>query len=512
MSALFVDEAEIFVQGGTGGNGAVSFRREKYVPRGGPDGGDGGRGGDVVLVVDPALNTLADLRYRRHYRAGRGGHGEGGNRHGRRGQDCEVRVPPGTVVRDRDTGEVLADLSEPGQRIVVARGGRGGRGNARFATPRRQAPRLAENGEPGEARWLRLELRLLADVGLVGWPNAGKSSLLARVSAARPKIAAYPFTTLAPNLGVVERGLGRSFVMADIPGLIEGAHQGVGLGHEFLRHIQRTRVLVYVVDAAGSEGRDPGQDLATLRDELEAYEPALLERPGVVAANKMDLPEARQRLAGLEAAAARWGLEVIPISAATGQGVDRLLDRVEALLARAPRPQPVPAEGRKVYRPGPDPRRLEARRTPDGAWTLAGPLVERWIAMTNFDNDEAVRWLLRRLERLGAEDVLRAAGARNGDTVRLGPLELVLGDEQGRTTPEDEDEHPRGAGREDAALPEAGAGGGTGAGDPAGEAGGGAGEALPGSPAAAVARPAGRPGRGAAGPGSRSDRGEDRGG
>ncbi|ADU52282.1 GTP-binding protein Obg/CgtA [Thermaerobacter marianensis DSM 12885] len=434
----FVDEAEIYVEAGTGGNGAVSFRREKYVPRGGPDGGDGGRGGDVILVVDPALTTLADLRYRRHYRAGRGGHGEGGNRHGRRGEDCYVPVPPGTVVRDRDTGAILADLADPDQRVVVARGGRGGRGNARFATPRRKAPRLAEKGEPGERRWLKLELRLLADVGLVGWPNAGKSSLLARISAARPKVAAYPFTTLAPNLGVVQRGPGRSFVVADIPGLIEGAHQGVGLGHEFLRHVQRTRVLVYVVDAAATEGRDPQQDLATLRDELEAYEASLLERPGVVAANKMDLPAAAAHLSRLEEAARRWGLELVPISAATGEGLDRLLDRVEALLARAPASQPLPVAERKVYRAGPDPRRVEARREPDGTWTLHGPLVERWVAMTDFDNEEAVRWLLRRLERLGAEDVLRAAGARNGDTVRLGPMELLLGDATGSTDGERE--------------------------------------------------------------------------
>ncbi|PZN08791.1 MULTISPECIES: GTPase ObgE [Thermaerobacter] len=435
----FVDEAEIYVEGGTGGNGAVSFRREKYVPRGGPDGGDGGRGGDVVLVVDPSLTTLADLRYRRHYRAGRGGHGEGGNRQGRRGDDCYVRVPPGTVVRDRDTGAVLADLADPGQRVVVARGGRGGRGNARFATPQRQAPRFAERGEPGERRWLKLELRLLADVGLVGWPNAGKSSLLARISAARPKVAAYPFTTLAPNLGVVHRGPGRSFVVADIPGLIEGAHQGVGLGHEFLRHIQRTRVLIYVVDAAATEGRDPRQDLATLRDELHAYEPALLERPGVVAANKVDLPTAAEHLSRLEEAARRWGLEMLPVSAATGEGIDRLLDRVEALLARAPAPQPLPAEARKVYRAGPDPRRIEVRREPDGAWTLHGPLLDRWVAMTDFANEEAVRWLLRRMERLGAEEALRAAGARNGDTVRLGPMELLLGDERGATEPDDAD-------------------------------------------------------------------------
>ncbi|PZN11436.1 MAG: GTPase ObgE, partial [Bacillota bacterium] len=430
---MFVDEAEIFVQGGDGGNGAVSFRREKYVPRGGPDGGDGGRGGDVVLVVDPALNTLADLRYRRHYRAERGGNGEGSNRHGRRGRDCEVRVPPGTIVRDRDTGEVLADLAEAGQRLVVARGGRGGRGNARFATPRRQAPRIAEKGEPGEARWLRLELRLLADVGLVGWPNAGKSSLLARVSAARPKIAAYPFTTLAPNLGVVERGPGRSFVIADIPGLIEGAHAGAGLGLEFLRHIQRTRVLIYVLDAAGTEGRNPVEDLATLRQELAAFEPSLLERPAVVAANKMDLPAARERLEVIERAAGETGMAVVPISAATGEGVDELLDRVEAMLARAPRPQVVPAAERRVYRARPDPRKVEARRRDDGTWTVEGPLVNRWIAMTDFDNEEAVRWLLHRLERLGAEQALREAGARDGDTVVIGPLEFVLGDEEGNT-------------------------------------------------------------------------------
>lgn len=433
---MFVDEAEVFVQAGSGGDGSVSFRREKYVPRGGPDGGDGGRGGDVVFVVDPNLTTLADLRYKRHYKAERGANGSGGHRQGRRGADCEVSVPPGTVVRDRDSGAVLADLTEPGQRVIVARGGRGGRGNARFATSRRQAPRMAEKGEPGEARWLKLELHLLADVGLVGWPNAGKSSLLARVSAARPKVAAYPFTTLAPHLGVVERGPGRSFVVADIPGLIEGAHRGAGLGHTFLRHIRRTRVLVYVVDAAGTEGREPSQDLETLRRELRAFEPALLDRPGLVAANKMDLPETSEHLPGLREAAARYGLEVVPVSAATGKGINQLLDRIEDLLARAPRPSGLPvAEGRRVYRAGPDRRRVLVRRAADGAWTVSGPLIDRWVAMTPFENDEAVRWLLRRLDRLGVETSLRDAGARDGDTVRVGPLELVLKDEEQRIAP-----------------------------------------------------------------------------
>lgn len=321
---MFVDQARIYVKAGDGGNGCISFRREKYVPKGGPDGGNGGRGGNVVVRVDPHLRTLLDFRYRRHFRAPNGRHGEGSNRTGASGDDLVIRVPPGTQVYDDETGELLADLVEPGQEAVVARGGRGGRGNAAFATSTNQTPRVAEPGEKGEERWLRLELKLVADVGLVGFPNAGKSTLLARVSAAHPKIADYPFTTLHPNLGVVRVGDYFSFVMADIPGLIEGAHEGKGLGHQFLRHIERTRVLLYLIESTSS---DIKRDYHVLRHELEAYSPVLMQKPALVALTKIDLlPDDRVPSLSLD------GVEVIPISAVTGKNIERLLEKLRTLL------------------------------------------------------------------------------------------------------------------------------------------------------------------------------------
>ncbi|MDQ7843299.1 MAG: GTPase ObgE [Armatimonadota bacterium] len=330
---MFIDRAVIHVKGGDGGRGAVSFRREKSLPKGGPDGGDGGQGGDVVLVADEGLSTLLDFQYRRHYRAERGAHGEGGNRHGRRGSSLIVPVPAGTVVRDARTREVLADLVRHGQRVVVARGGRGGRGNARFATSTRRAPRRAEPGEPGEERDVELELKLIADVGLVGFPNTGKSTLLARVSAARPKIADYPFTTTEPCLGVVAVPDGRSFVLADIPGLIAGAHQGLGLGHTFLRHIARTKVLIHLVDLAAPE-RDPVGDIEIINRELRLYDPALGERPMLYALNKVDLPGARERAVQVSAVLEARGCRLFVISAATGEGVDLLMSAAADLLAR----------------------------------------------------------------------------------------------------------------------------------------------------------------------------------
>ncbi len=329
---MFVDRARIAVRAGHGGAGCVSFRREKYVPRGGPDGGDGGDGGDVWVEADRRLRTLMDFRYRREFRAGDGAPGEGGNRTGARGEDVVVRVPVGTVLRDGETGEVLADLVRPGERVLVARGGRGGKGNSRFKGPTRQAPRFAEPGRPGEERWLDLELKLLADVGLIGFPNAGKSTLLARLTRARPRVGPYPFTTLSPNLGVVRLDEG-GFVVADIPGLIEGAHRGAGLGHEFLRHVERTRLLLHVLDAAGSEGRDPLDDFRTVNRELSLHNPLLAEKPQVVVLNKMDLPEAREARDRLEKELSSLGLPVVAVSAATGEGVDRLLRVVAERLA-----------------------------------------------------------------------------------------------------------------------------------------------------------------------------------
>ncbi|HEY8424803.1 MAG TPA: GTPase ObgE [Limnochordales bacterium] len=434
--ARLVDEAVIEVQAGDGGNGVISFRREKYVPRGGPDGGDGGRGGHVYLEADPRLLTLLDFRYRRHFRAGRGGHGSGARKRGRDGEDLVLRVPVGTVVYDADTGERLADLVEPGVRVRVARGGRGGRGNARFATPTRQAPRLAEAGDPGERRRLRLELQLLADVGLVGPPNAGKSSLLAACSNARPKIAAYPFTTLAPNLGLVRVGEEASFVMADIPGLVEGAHRGVGLGHAFLRHVRRTRVLVLVVDASAQDGVEPLDAVAMTRQELERYDPELARRPTLVAANKMDLPEARARWEALREALAREGLEALPISAATGQGVQELVARAYALLMATPRePEREGAQGlpvgdgvqaagiRVVRSTGAERRSLrhvEVERTAQG-WVLKAPWLERLAARLDLEGQlDAKPYLYDVLRRARVLDRLRQRGASAGDPVWIG--------------------------------------------------------------------------------------------
>lgn len=323
------------MRAGDGGHGMIAFQREKYVPRGGPSGGDGGRGGSVYLEADRGLVTLRDFRYRRQYKAARGAHGGGDHRHGRQGEDLVLRVPVGTQVSDADTGEVLADLTEPGHRMLVASGGRGGRGNARFASSTNRAPHRAEDGHPGEGRQIQLELKLLADVGLVGLPNAGKSSILARISRAAPKIAEYPFTTLEPNLGLVEGEPGGRppFVVADIPGLIEGAHAGAGLGHQFLRHIERTRLLLLIVDAASYSAGGPVADLDEVRRELEQYDAELLERPQLVLLNKIDLPEARERLPALLEQLAERRVEAMAVSAATGEGVAQALNRVSELLS-----------------------------------------------------------------------------------------------------------------------------------------------------------------------------------
>jgi GTP-binding protein len=340
---MFVDQVKILVKGGDGGNGCVSFRREAHVPRGGPDGGVGGKGGDVVLVAVSHQNTLLPLRYQAEHRAERGEHGGPANRTGRDGADREIPVPPGTSARDESTGELVGEVLLEGDRIVVARGGRGGRGNRSFLSNRNRAPREREPGEPGEERWLRLDLRLIADVGLLGLPNAGKSTLLSRLSSARPKVADYPFTTLTPVLGVVEVDE-QTFVAADIPGIIERAHQGAGLGLQFLRHVERTRVLLHVVDASGASGRVASEDLSLVREEVGLYAPDLLERPQLVAATKRDLAGGDDPLPGLRAAAERIGLEVVPVSAVTGEGLDALKRRLGRLIA-ASRPAP-PVEER----------------------------------------------------------------------------------------------------------------------------------------------------------------------
>lgn len=321
---MFVDEVEVFVRAGAGGRGCLSFRREKYVPRGGPDGGDGGRGGSVILEADEGLTTLLDFRYLRHYTARAGGHGQGSNKHGASAPDLLLRVPLGTVVRERETGLLLGDLTASGQRLVVARGGRGGRGNARFATSTNRAPRRTDPGVPGEERWLALELKLLADVGVVGFPNAGKSTLVSRLSAARPKIAAYPFTTLVPTLGLVRLDDERSFVIADVPGLIPGAAEGKGLGLRFLRHLERTRVLVHLLDLDPATGRDPVEDWKQIQRELAEYSPALAARPQIIAGNKIDLDGTAARLHSVEALGRRRGLPVVAVAARSGVGLAEL--------------------------------------------------------------------------------------------------------------------------------------------------------------------------------------------
>ncbi len=328
----FVDEIDIFVKGGDGGAGCISFRREKYVPRGGPDGGDGGAGGSVWLEADPALNTLLDYHYKRHYQAGRGTHGKGANRHGSNGDDLVLRVPVGTIVGDRESGEVLGDLATPGARLLAAPGERGGRGNARFATSTNRAPRQADLGRVAEGRWLHLELKLLADVGVVGFPNAGKSTLVSRLSAATPKIADYPFTTLAPTLGIVRVDAERSFVIADLPGLIQGAAEGKGLGHQFLRHTERTRLLLHVLDLDPQTGRDPLEDFEVINDELRRYSVELAGRPQIVVANKADIPEALDRRRHVEEFCARRRLPLFVISAVTGAGLAALLHGIAARL------------------------------------------------------------------------------------------------------------------------------------------------------------------------------------
>lgn len=397
----------------------MAFRREKHVAQGGPWGGDGGRGGSVIFQGDEGLRTLVDFRYQRHYKGERGQHGQGKNRHGRGGRDLVLQVPLGTMVKDEETGRLLADITTHMQEVVVARGGRGGRGNSRFASSVNKAPTMAEKGEPGEERSLLLELKLLADVGLAGYPNVGKSTLISRLSAARPKIADYPFTTLTPNLGVVRLDEGRSFVLADIPGLIEGAHGGAGLGHYFLRHLERTRLLVHVLDTAGTEGRDPLQDFRTINRELQLYDPALAQKPQLIAANKMDLPAAAENLASLERELGGQ-YEIIPVSAVTGLGLDRLTQRIYQMLEELPR-EPVAkpeAAVEMVHRA--EPRFTIARG--DGELVVSGREIEKHVAMTDLDNDEAVDRLQRIMYAMGLEQALRDYGARHGDQVRIGDL------------------------------------------------------------------------------------------
>ena len=445
MENTFTDLSHINVRGGDGGAGCMSFRREAFVPKGGPDGGDGGRGGSVVVEADPQLSSLIDYRYKHHFRAERGTHGQGARRHGRDGEDLVLRVPVGTVVRELDPATQtplydIADLTSPGERVVVAPGGAGGRGNIHFVTSVRRAPAFAEKGEPAREHWIELEMKLMADAALVGMPSVGKSSLIARISAARPKIADYPFTTLVPNLGVARAANGQSFVAADVPGLIEGASEGRGLGHQFLRHIERTALILHVVDVTGGyEGRDAVEDYRTINAELAAYASELASRPQIVVANKCDLPGTEDAVERLRAVTEEDGHEFFAVSAATGSGLDALVTRCAAEVARlrsqAASDEPtVDLSERWERERQRRERRICVTREERHAWRVTGPQIERMVIQTDWENDEAVAYLQHRFDRCGLDDALAKAGAVNGDEVRI--LELAFTFEGTERAPE----------------------------------------------------------------------------
>lgn len=424
---MFVDTAKIFVKGGDGGNGIVSYRREKYVPEGGPAGGDGGRGGDVILIVEEGLRTLLDFRYQRHFKAERGEYGRPKNQHGAGADDMYVKVPPGTIVTDAETGEFLGDLTRPGQTLRIAKGGRGGRGNTRFATAANKAPEIAEKGEPGQERWIQLELKVLADVGLVGFPSVGKSTLLSVVSAAKPKIGAYHFTTLSPNLGVVKAGDGRSFVLADLPGLIEGAHEGHGLGHRFLRHVERTRLILHVLDMSGQEGRDPYDDYLAINEELTLYNPRLSKLPMIVVANKMDLPESEEHLKAFKEKIGD-SVRIFPISGVTRQGIQELLYAVADELDRQPDVSPLEEEvnekeEHKVYRLEEVPDEYTIKKDNE-IFVVHSEKFEKMVKMTNFAQYDSAKRFQRIIKKAGVDDALKKRGIENGDIVRIGTLEF----------------------------------------------------------------------------------------
>ena len=416
---MFFDEAKIHVQAGDGGRGLISFRREKYVPMGGPNGGNGGGGGDVYVVANRHLNTLLSFKRQRHFKAKRGGHGLGKDMQGKRGEHCLIQVPPGTVVRDDETGELIADLVEVGQRVLVAKGGRGGRGNHAFVSSTNQSPRIAEKGEPGQERWIRLEMKLIADVGIIGMPNAGKSTLLAAVSAARPKIADYPFTTLQPNLGVVEVD-NRVMVIADIPGLIEGAHTGAGLGHQFLRHVERTRVLIHLLDGNSEQ---PLDDMQKINSELAIYNPILSRKPQIVVLNKLDLTHCRERWPEIQREGESQALQILAISGVTGEGVQDLLRQVAKLLDALPEEVPI-IEEMVVFRPHEEDENTFEIEERDGDFYVFGKKIERVAAMTEWSIEENVDRFQRILLATGVWEALEEAGIQPGDTVYIGDAEL----------------------------------------------------------------------------------------
>lgn len=420
----FIDRGKISVRAGDGGNGKSSFRREKFVPKGGPDGGDGGKGGDIVLEVDENINTLLNFRYNRKFTADNGGAGDVKKQFGRGATDCVIKVPQGTLVKDATTDEILADLTEIGQRAIVAKGGRGGRGNAKFKSASRRAPTFAEFGEPGESRELLLELKLLADVGLVGYPSVGKSSLITAVSSARPEIADYHFTTLVPVLGVVSLGYEKSFVMADIPGLIEGAADGVGLGHDFLRHIERTKLILHLVDAAAVDGRNPVDDFKKINVELKRYSEKLANRPQILVANKIDLPQAAENLPALEELAAQEGIPFFAVSAATHENLDALINFVGKRLEEIGKEVEPIVDAVKVFDVDKEDDPVIIERNDAAEFIVRNKNLEKIVAMTNFDNTEGLRrfqfiWRMKNLDAL-----LKARGIKEGTTVHIGGLEF----------------------------------------------------------------------------------------
>ncbi|MCZ2259840.1 GTPase ObgE [Sporosarcina sp. G11-34] len=428
---MFVDHVKIYVKGGDGGDGMVAFRREKYIPFGGPAGGDGGTGADVIFEVDEGLRTLIDFRYQRHYKADRGEHGMGKNMHGKNADDMIVKVPPGTVVTEGEDGPVIADLVEHGQRAIITRGGRGGKGNSRFATSKNPAPELSEMGEPGVEKDIVLELKVLADAGLVGFPNVGKSTLLSVISAAKPKIADYHFTTLVPNLGIVETDDHRSFAIADLPGLIEGAHEGIGLGHQFLRHIERTRVIVHVIDMSGLEGRDPFEDYETINEELQQYNMRLMERPQLIVANKMDMPDSEENLR-LFKEKMTDDVEIFPISAITRKGLDKLVFKIADLVDTTPEfplnDLEEESENAVLYKYESEASDFKITRDDDAAFVLSGYAIERLFKMTDFNFDQSIRKFARQMRGMGIDDALRERGAKDGDIVRILGFEFEFQD------------------------------------------------------------------------------------
>ena len=420
---MFTDYTKIIIKSGDGGNGAISFRREKYVAAGGPDGGDGGKGGDIYFQVDKDKNTLIDFRYNKKYKASNGVNGSGNNCNGKYGEDLYIKVPIGTIIKDAETGKVIADLSKPNQVELVLKGGRGGRGNSHFATPTRQVPRFAEDGERGEEKEIILELKLLADVGLLGFPNVGKSTFLSVVTDARPKIANYHFTTLEPNLGVVKTKNGDGFVIADIPGIIEGASEGVGLGTQFLRHVERTRLLLHFLDVSGQEGRNPVEDFYVINKELKKYSEKLAQRKQIIVANKIDVMQDDTLLKQVEEVAKKEGLELYKISAVTKQGVEELIDHVSELLKTLPKEDLVDIEDRKVYtlEDKKDEWHIEEK---NGVFIVTGKAIERLMGRINIEDNESMYYLQKSLKNMGVEDKLKEMGVCEGDTVILDEWEL----------------------------------------------------------------------------------------